>query len=479
MSRHLLDAFLNQVRDQPDAEALHCPGKQPRTWAQLAVDVNRTRGELERLASDTSRPAQDDRSSLGLRIVHESRNSISDVSIALACIAAGAIEIPIDSRLPAAMRDQIAKRCSGVRFQRDAEPVPSRSTDLPDALSQLERCSDKVDVHQPSLVLWTSGTTDEPRGVVLSQQNLTGNALAKLAAVPQGRDDIRLTLLSLAHAYARTCDMGTWLLSGCSWILDYGRSGLDRLSDANRPTMINCVPVLAREIAKRLEAGDRTLDQLAVLGCGGAALDRELFTRLRQCGVEVIQGYGCTETSPVICSASPGMSELGLVGPPINGCEVRIVDRRLFVRGPLVMLGYLDDAEATATKIDTQGWLDTGDLVERQDDGQMRILGRADDVIVLENAFKLHPLAVEQAILRHHACEHAVVFGWNGRVLIAVQSETFDGPAIATTLKTLLPPNTQVRIERLSPPLSIDRGELTAKKTPRRHIVQKRFTSCQ
>lgn len=476
MSLHLLDALLQNARHQPEAVALCIPGQPPRTWAQLVREVNHTRLRISDLVRESSPHGADDHSSRGIRIVHESRNTARDVWIALACVAAGATEISIDSRLPAAMRRRIIDRSRGFLWDRRDESGFDIATDFDTAFHQLECCVPDVDIHQPSLVLWTSGTTDQPRGVMLSQHNLTSNARAKLRAVPQSRDDMRLTLLSLAHAYARTCDMGTWLLSGCSWTLDYGGRALDRIDIASPPTMINCVPVLAAQIAARLEAADLALDRLAVLGCGGAAMAPELFNRLRRCGVEVIQGYGCTETSPVICSSSPGATAEGLVGLPVDGCEIRIEDRRLFVRGPNVMLGYLDDPIATANKIDGDRWFDTGDLVEQQADRQLRILGRADDVIVLQNGFKLHPLALEQAIEQQHpSCDHAVVFSVDHQLIVAVQTTDFDRDALLLTIEPLLPPNTPVKLERLVPPLSVDRGELTGKKTPRRKVIRERF----
>lgn len=475
MSRHLLDALLHHGRTQPDGIAVRCPTHPPMTWAQLIVRVNGMRQEILGRTQASSKYGSPSNSADGPRVVYESRNTPIDVVIALGCIAAHTIEIPIDSRLPPAMRQRLIDRSDGVRWQHSATQQTRFDDSVEASLLELEHCAQRVDIHKPSLVLWTSGTTEQPRGVVLSQHNLTTNAKAKLRAVPQCRDDSRLTLLSLAHSYARTCDLGTWLISGCSWTLDYGKAALDRIDVANRPTMINSVPVLAREIATRLAASDHALDRLTVLGCGGAPMDPKSFATIRQFGVEVIQGYGCTETSPVICSSSPGKTSPGLVGPPIDDCEIRIEDHRLFVRGANVMLGYLDDPEATAAKIDRDGWLDTGDLVERQVDGQLQILGRADDVIVLDNGFKLHPQAVEQAILRCHACDHAIIMYINQQLIVAVQSDTIDSDAISNTIEPLLPPNTRFRFERIVPPLSLERGELTAKKTPRRHAVRKRF----
>ncbi len=475
MSQHLLDAFMQNARLRPDAIALRAPNQPAQTWAELTVEVNRTRQQIECLADESVPRGTRHRGAEGIRIVYESRNLPADIVIAIACMASGVIEIPIDARLPTAIRRQISSRSKGIAWETvNKNALPARD-DFASALYQLEHCAARVDPHQPSLVLWTSGTTAQPRGVMLSQHNLTTNAKAKLRAVPQCPEDIRLTLLSIAHAYARTCDMGTWLLSGCVWTLDYGTRGLERIDPAYPPTMINCVPVVAREIAARLASNDQRLHQLAVLGCGGAAMDRDLFVNLRQHGIEVIQGYGCTETSPVICSSAIGKTAEGLVGPPVDDCEIRIRDRRLFVRGPNVMLGYLDDPEATAAKIDENGWLDTGDLVECQPDGQLRILGRADDVIVLENGFKLHPLPIEQEIVRNHSCEYAVVLSVNQQLIIALQIETLDQNEIASTIEPLLPPNTSYRCEPLVPPLSLARGELTPKKTPRRRVIATRF----
>lgn len=476
MSRHLLDALLHHGRTQPDTIALRCPTHPPLTWAQLVVWVNEVQQQIRGRAEALSQNGSGRESANLARIVHESCNAPFDVVIALGCIAAGAIEIPIDSRLPLVMRERVFDQCGGVRWDPSASHQPCLDNGFNVSWLELERCAQRVDTHQPSLVLWTSGTTDQPRGVMLSQHNLTSNAKAKLRAVPQRDDDRRLTLLSIAHSYARTCDLGTWLISGCSWTLDYGRAALDRIKSNSRPTMINCVPVLAREIATRLATGDDALGELAVLGCGGAALDPELFADLRRSGVEVIQGYGCTESSPVICSSSPGETAQGLVGRPIDGCEIQIEDRRLYVRGANVMLGYLDDPAATAAKIDRDGWLDTGDLVEQQADGQLRILGRADDVIVLSNGFKLHPIAVEQEIVRCHACDYAVVVYVDEQLIVAVQGETVDRDEIASTIEPLLPPNTRYRFEKIDPPLSMQRCELTAKRTIRRSGIRLRYT---
>ncbi|EMI55424.1 AMP-binding protein [Rhodopirellula sallentina] len=479
MNRHLLDALLQHAQQRPDAIALKHPHMPPRTWGQLVVAVEHASRLIANVAKAPSgvtvgRATEVDQR----RIVYDCHNTENDVVLALACIASSTLEIAVDGKLPSETRSLLSKQANAELVDLASVDWLSHDGSVLAAVEKLEKAAEEVRLARASLVLWTSGTTSQPRGVVLSQRNLTTNAAAKLQAVPQDAEDHRLTLLSLAHAYARTCDMGTWLMSGCRWTLDYGRASLDRIDGSggsDAPTLINCVPSIAQAVMQRTRANDPRLRELRLLGCGGAALQTKHFDALRQNGIEVIQGYGCTETSPVICSASPGATVAACVGPPVADCETRINDQRLLVRGPMVMLGYLDDDQSTADKVDSDGWLDTGDLVERQPDGQFRILGRSDDVIVCDNGFKVHPHAVEQMVLQNSSCEHAVLIPGRNGLILAVQSEEFDGSRYRDLALSYLPHGIQLTTTRLVPNLSRRSGELTGKGTPRRHIVASRF----
>jgi len=274
--------------------------------------------------------------------------------------------------------------------------------------------------------------------------------------------------------------MGTWLLSGCRWDLDRGSGGLDRIVPDGLPTLINVVPSLASHILDRLDGGDRSLSRLRLIGCGGAAMDPGRYARFRKHGVEVIQGYGCTETSPVICSGRPGSSRPGCVGPIVSSWEHRIVDGRLHVRGPSLMTGYLEDPIATAAKISTDGWFDTGDLVEIEPDGQFRVLGRADDVIVLDNGYKINPTSIEQALSADFGFEYVVVMNMPPRLIVGVQSvapelHQSDWDRLERRVRDFLPPSTRFVVHQLDPPLSSERGELTIKGTPKADGVRRRF----
>lgn len=384
MPDHLWQIFAEQVARRQTADAL-ITRNESLTWKQLADAVPDVHTYLafNHDANDESR-----------FVVHECENRLADVLIWLACLRGGLVDVPIDARLPSETKQSLLSRFG------DSHLSPSQ-------LQRIERsvgatASDRLPINaSPSgpsddaLVLWTSGTTDSPKGVVLGNRALAVNATAKLKAVPQTADDVRLTVLPICHAYARTCDMGTWLLSGCTLAMGLGMAGWIRLAGHVRPTLANVVPSLAKRLLLDETEGNGACS-LRLLGCGGAGLDEGTFEAWRRRGVTVIQGYGLTETGPVICSATPNDAMPCSVGRVVDGWETKLVDGSLHVRGPALMNGYLGE-----TRRSPEDWFDTGDRVEiSADTGQFRILGRNDDVITLSNGYQVHPALVEQALLR-------------------------------------------------------------------------------
>lgn len=506
--KDLLDAFLSQAARRPGHPALAVevdPGRPVAgdsrgrrgdsplrwvSWRSLAARVALAAELLlDRFRAYPARP----------RVVgHASGNTLADVVIALACPAVDAVECPFDGRQfpgpPTGDSPPVWPGIGGVWLDQawklrleTASNFPAHPLFTLSRITAATRGGGRFRPDRPALILWTSGTTDSPKGVTLSDANLVGNASAKLAAVPQSVSDVRLTSLPLCHAYARTCDLGTWLLSGGRLAVTQGLDGWRRIARQVRPTLANTVPSLASRLLET-DPAEFGLGRLKLLGCGGAAMTADAFARWRDRGVTVIQGYGLTEASPVICSATPGDAVAGWVGKPVAGWQARIRDGRLQVRGPHTMLGYWGDADATRRRIDGEGWLDTGDIVEVDAaNGQYRILGRADEVIVLANGYKVHPSVVERLLETVPGVRHAVVVAGrcgDGTATVAWldadvadrdwESESFRhrlGAAVAA-----LPPwQRPRRFERLDPPLSRDRGELTAKGTVRRsRIVETR-----
>ncbi|WP_197231369.1 class I adenylate-forming enzyme family protein [Novipirellula artificiosorum] len=467
MVSNLLDAFDHQVRTQPSSVALIGDVATTYTWLQLARQVQATAESLH--AKFAAAPA------MPRHLGYGSRNSLADVVLTLAAARIGVINVPLNE-LGGENHLQDCWQQVGGYWIDDVEALLASST----RLGQME--FDRVDPNSAGLILWTSGTSGSPKGVVLSHRSLASNAQAKLSTVPQTSQDVRLTCLPVSHAYARTCDLGTWLLSGCTLALTRGFEGWTRLAAFVQPTLANVVP----SVAERLLAGDADelgMQRLRVLGVGGAGLSASSFQQWKTRGIVVTQGYGCTETAPVICSATPENAVPGCVGMPVEGWETEIRDGRLFVRGPHLMLGYWQNPIATRERIDADGWFDTGDLVELDSaTGQYRILGRQDDVIVLPNGHKVFPATIERIVDSLGGVRHSMLRYGEGQLQLWVETDlagTTWEHLCNTAVETLTRRPRWERprvIERFAEPLRRIEGELTEKGTIcRSRIEQLRF----
>ena len=469
MPQNLLHAFVENVRTQGDRLALISAenGEIIRlTWLELANRVIFCADLLEELAGHGQISP----------VGYSSTNTLRDIDLILGCMCAHLVEVPLDHRLNVSP-EVFSEDFGGMYI--NYLPQGSKGFDHDKAVHYLAERSKVIPVDSTALILLTSGTSADPKAVMLSHRNLLGNALAKLEMVPQTADDIRLVSLPLSHGYARTSGFGTWLLSGS--VLAIGGLGFETwkmLGNHARPTLANTVPSLARRLqnADPIEIG---LDRLRLLGCGGAAMHEADFERWKQRGVCVIQGYGLTEASPVICSASPDNARAGYVGNFISGWEHEIRDGKLFVRGPHVMQGYWHDDHATAERIDSDGWLSTGDLVEFDEEHQqLKVLGRADDVLVLDNGYKLHPEAMERELQQLDGVRYAVlVANLNGVALWLDTTDEFQDvlPVVESYFGKRPKWQRPIEINHFDPPLTQESGELTAKRTVcRRYTILRR-----
>jgi len=488
-TKTLFEAFQHQVESRPDATALLLDSQSnvPMrcSWKELAAVVKLAAASIVH-QFDHDKPEQN-------CITHLSSNCDADVVIALAALALGVAEAPLDERLAKTEIQRRRNMIGGVwlddEFKSEItsallKPADQRTNiDTHDlVVSSQSGESSRKDRPSPentaSLILWTSGTTSEPRAVLLSAAGQFANATAKLNAVPQFESEIRLTVLPLSHAYARTCDFGTWLLSGCTLAVCLGYQGMLRRLERVKPNLINAVPSMA---SRMLREKPRNLNRLRLLGCGGAPLDSSDFERWDSQGVTVIQGYGLTEAGPVICSATPSNAAPNLVGNPVDGWETRLEDGQLHVRGSHTMLGYLKQADATAQRMTTDGWLATGDLVELDGTtGQFRILGRMDDVIILPSGQKIHPSAIEREMELIHGIQHAMLTYHQDKLQLWLNLSDETGlETVENEARKVLanqPYAIRCKIQSFHPNLSMESGELTPKGTIRRgRIMQKRF----
>ena len=426
----LVDQLLNISADQLCGIAWverNCNSDAPQTWRWS--DVKRYTASAARFLIDHSVGPGD-------RVVNLGANSLAWAVLDLACSAINAVHVPIDSRFSPSQRE----RCIGL-----VEPKMLFGDSISDGVRDLGEL-----LHQPSVserletlvrpfqanelanILFTSGTTGCPRGVMLSHRNLISNAYAKLDAMPQDHNDHRLNFLPFSHAYARTCELTTWLITRSSMEVANGIDGVLTKAPLAQPTLINGVPVFYERLVAKWgqEGGTQSAlhellgERIRRLASGGATLSDTVRALFAKVNMPIFQGYGLTESSPVVCSNRAGVGQetsiLNEVGPPVKGVEIKLdSDSRLWVSGEGVMLGYWREPEATRAKL-VDRWLDTGDLAEfvsgtnsDQDKGVIRILGRADDTIVLSNGYKVQPFPIEKILKSQPWVSQCMLVGRN------------------------------------------------------------------
>jgi long-chain acyl-CoA synthetase len=343
-------------------------------------------------------------------------------------------------------------------------------------------------------ILYTSGTTGRPRGVMLSHENLAANAAAVADAFGGDADQTRLCILPLSHIYARTCDLYTWVYRGSRLVLGETRETLTRDCQLARPTALSAVPYVYQRIADNVRASDvddkstalRTFfgGRIEWLSSGGAPLAPDVEQWFADQGFPILAGYGLTESSPVITLSTPARQRFGSVGRPLANVEVRIADDgEILARGPSIMLGYAGDAVATADML-RDGWLYTGDLGELDNDGFLFIRGRKKELIVLSTGKKVLPTRVESLLTASPLIEQAAVFGNGQSAIVALIvpavrgiSQAACAQEIASRLATAAHEEQIRGFAILDRAFSIDRGELTPKLSLCRSIIARNFAT--
>ena len=338
----------------------------------------------------------------------------------------------VSHELPPGIKAVTFESCESVDFKGDVQ-LFNDLLDLYDEESglQLER-STAASLSPDALatILYTSGTTGEPKGVMLSQRNLVSNALATLEAFGQHEDDRRLGFLPLSHIFARTCDLYTWLVGGTELALAESRDTVLADCAATRPTLLNGVPYFFERVQRHLtDSGqadnvDAFRDLLGgrIRACcsGGAALPNHVHDFFHERGVPVFQGYGLTETSPVLTISCFDRIRRGTVGQPIADVEIKIADDgEILARGPNIMIGFWQRPEATAEVI-KDGWFHTGDIGSLDEDGFLSITGRKKELIVTAAGKNVVPVFLESLLCRDPMIEQALVIGDDRKFLSAL-----------------------------------------------------------
>lgn len=431
---------------------LPCP--QWKNWSELAVEVNALTSCLHKRHLEP-----------GSIVVSVLPNSTAWITVDLACQALGLIHAPIDYRYPHplilslidwiqpafAILPAVTSHNANVESEwPSASPSLSplvrwdaierefadcNLVDKDAACAELSKSYLRVQARrsdeETATILFTSGTTDTPKGVLLSHRNLVTNAAGKLHAMPQSSADTRLNFLPFSHSYARTCELSTWLLTGGQLILARHMKHVVTLAQAYRPTLINGVPLFFDQL--RVTHGPLSKHQALVeflggsirqLASGGAALNLDTAEYFEAAQLPVLVGYGLTEASPVVCSNLSSDGRTDNVGPPIPGVSIRVdASGELWVSGSGVMKGYLRNTVATADAI-IDGELRTGDLAEVDSRGRVKLVGRVRDTLILSSGVKVAPYQVEKQLKFNAGIEDAVVLGdgWERCAAVVVLS---------------------------------------------------------
>lgn len=345
----------------------------------------------------------------------------------------------------------------GVAKDGDAQPAPPIATDV-------------------AAIVYTSGTTGKPKGVMLTHANVMADVGAFFERLDPNQSDRFLSFLPLSHTFERT--VGYYLSIACGACTSYARSAALLMQDVQteKPTILVCVPrIYERVHAKVLEkmlagpedqrkAFDAAVEwgwanfcarqditdlhkhdaaligtpapagyaaickQIADLfgGCirmaitGGAAIPHSTAKVFLALDMTLLQGYGMTETTPVIAVVTPDSNDPSTVGAPLSCVEVRIgAQRELQVRGPIVMKGYWKRPEETAAAFTEDGWLRTGDQAELVK-GRIRLMGRLKEIIVTSTGEKVSPADVELELLADPLIEQVMLVGENRPYISAI-----------------------------------------------------------
>ena len=416
-----------------------------------------------------------------------------------ACLTAGLTDVPIYPTLPA---DQIAyilkdsgavaifvsnkiqaEKVREIRAQLPALKTVIGFDDIPGlvnmSIAELEKRGAEGETSQSiatykedaltvkpddlATIIYTSGTTGEPKGVMLTHDNIYSNVEASRRAIPFEGRDVGLSFLPLSHIFERMA--GHYMMFATGTSIAYAES-IDTVA-ANmgevRPTLVLSVPRLyekmyariletaltggflkkkiffwARGVAERWaneklagkEPGGllawqyaiaqklvfsklktRTGGRLRYFVSGGAPLSPDINKFFYAAGLEILEGYGLTETSPVIAVNTPENFRIGTVGKPIDGVEIRIAsDGEILTRGPHVMKGYYNKPDATREAIEPDGWFHTGDIGELRD-GFLAITDRKKDIIVTAGGKNIAPQPLENKVKTNKYVAQAVMLG--------------------------------------------------------------------
>jgi long-chain acyl-CoA synthetase len=311
--------------------------------------------------------------------------------------------------------------------QAGAEIVVVDAVGFPDLLASATpeyRVADTGD-QDTAVILYTSGTTGQPKGAELTHGNLISNTeVARTDIVCAGPDDVIFGGLPLFHVFGQTVALNVAVAAGaCLTLLPRFDAGHAlRILAGHRVTVFEGVPTMYVALLHAPDRADYDTAALRMCISGGAALPVEVLRGFEEAfGVPVLEGYGLSETSPIASFNHPGRERKpGSIGTPIRDVQMRVVDEadnevpqgevgEIVIHGPNVMKGYWQRPDATAEAV-REGWFHTGDLAQVDEDGYFYIVDRKKDLII-RGGYNIYPREIEEVLYEHPAVAEAAVIG--------------------------------------------------------------------
>ncbi|HEX4904380.1 MAG TPA: AMP-binding protein [Acidimicrobiales bacterium] len=408
----------------PDDDVAIVSRGRPTTFGELGRQVAALRGGLVSLGVQP-----------GDRVAIACANNRYFVVSYLAILGVGAVAVPLNptSPTPEVERelDMIDARLviAGPSGVASIEPI-DRPKVLPDELDRLlssdpapmvERAADDL-----AVLIFTAGTAGSPKAAMLSHGNLHSN-IRQIQATPERAlhpDDVSYGVLPMFHIFGLNVVLGVSLYAGARVVLAERFdpvSALDSLRD-HGVTILAGAPPMWQAWASMTKAPADAFRTVRIAASGASRLPPETWgAMLHRFDVHIAEGYGLTEASPTVTSSVGSSIVDGSIGRPIPGVEIRLVDAdgedaflgdpgEIWVRGPNVFKGYWNDEDATAAALTSDGWLRTGDIAVADDKGNLTIVDRAKDLIIV-SGFNVFPAEVEEVLLLHPAVRAAAVVG--------------------------------------------------------------------
>lgn len=444
---NLSEAWAKHWEAHPDAQQIHDPDRGWFSRGELAAESALRAG---RLAALGLKPAD--------RVLLSAESSWDLVATYAAALRMGLVVIPTNTAYGARELAHVID---------DAGPLaaivddPEKSAALREAAPQLKLVTpaleisdgptpplDQMSRESPALVCYTSGTTGQPKGAVLSHANCLASAEGLRLAWRWSEADRLLLALPLFHMHGLGVGLHGTLYSGSAAILYRGFRPEKILSDiaAQQATLFFGVPTMYHRLASHDDAAK--LADLRLCVSGSAPLPATLHQEIeRLSGQRVLERYGMTETLMLVSNPYDAERRPGSVGFPLPGVELRIKGEpaEIQVRGPNVFSGYWERPEANAAAFTDDGWFKTGDLGAVDGDGYVSIVGRAKELII-SGGFNVYPREVEDVLRTHPAIEDVAVVGeaadeWGERVVAyAVAREDVSLEALREAIGNQLAP---------------------------------------